>query len=227
MNTNIRHDLQGLLNSLLDGKLPRNLPWNEVVELIGQIGKVQPHGGDEFVFLVGSQREFFKRPHSHDLDVEEVSRLRRFLHKAAVGTVAAKPHVAGRVVVIIDHHAAHLYRNADEPGRESETTVKPYDPFNFHHHLIHRKEAHYQGERVPEEHSFYEEIAQDLVNATEIIVVGHETGTSDAADFLAAYLKKHHPAIAQRVITSETVDLSALSQLELEQIAAQHLIRKS
>jgi len=43
-----------------------------------------------------------------------------------------------------------------------ERKVQPYDPYNFHHHLIHRKEAHYRGERVPEEDSFYEEIAKDI-----------------------------------------------------------------
>jgi hypothetical protein len=37
---------------------------------------------------------------------------------------------------------------------ELKHTVHPYDPLGFHHHLIHRKEAHYQGERVPEEKSF-------------------------------------------------------------------------
>ena len=40
--------------------------------------------------------------------------------------------------------------------------MRPHDPFHFHHHLIRRKEAHYSGERVPEEHSFYEEVAKDL-----------------------------------------------------------------
>jgi hypothetical protein len=41
--------------------------------------------------------------------------------------------------------------------------VRSYDPFGFQHHLIHKKEAHYKGERVPEEKTFYEEVAQDLV----------------------------------------------------------------
>jgi len=62
MNEPIRRDHEELLESLVDGKLPRNLSWNSVVDLIGQIGEVQPHGNDEFVFAVGSQKGFFKRP---------------------------------------------------------------------------------------------------------------------------------------------------------------------
>jgi hypothetical protein len=54
--------------------------------------------------------------------------------------------------------------------------VQPYDPYHFHHHSIHRKEAHYRGERVPEEDSFYEEIAKDITRASEIVLIGHATG---------------------------------------------------
>jgi hypothetical protein len=82
MSTLLRHDHQALLDSLLSGKLPRNLPWADVVDLISKIGTVEPHGSDEFVFVVGAQRGFFKKPSSHDLDVEEVSRLRKFLKEA-------------------------------------------------------------------------------------------------------------------------------------------------
>src|ERR1700728_3887516 len=169
MSEHIRHDHKVLLESLVGGKLPRNLSWSAVVDLIGQIGEVQPHGNDEFVFVVGSQREFFKRPSTHNLDVEEISRLRKFLREAEVQRKPAEASPGGIMVVVIDHHSAHVYHDGDGSGHdqggsrpEGDFTVKPYDPFGFHHHLIHRKEAHYKGERVPEEDSYYEEIARDL-----------------------------------------------------------------
>jgi hypothetical protein len=227
MSAHIRHDHEELLESLIHGKLPRNLTWSAVVDLIAQIGEVQPHGHDEFFFVVGSQRELFKRPSSHNLDVEEISRLRHFLHEAGAqtgipGEVAQKPaqaNLSGRVVVVLDHHAAHIYRGEGANLTEDGAAVKPYDPFNFQHHLIHRKEAHYVGERVPEEHSWYEAIAQDLARAGEIVLIGHATGTSNAADFLSAYLKSHHPETFQRIIAAEAVDLSALTEPEIEAIA--------
>ena len=224
MKTDIRHDLQLLLESLLDGKLPRNLSWSDVLELIGQVGEVKAHGGEEFAFVVGSQRAFFKRPNTHNLDMEEVSRLRSFLRGAGLHPATVKGHRPGRMVVVIDHHAARLYQDVSSGWPEGETTVKPYDPFGFHHHLIHRKEAHYQGDRVPEESSFYEQVAKDLVQAEEIILVGHGTGKSNAAEFLAEYLKVHHPTISQRVIATETADLSALTDQEIEQIAKTHML---
>jgi hypothetical protein len=226
MSAHMRRDHEELLESLIHGKLPRNLTWSAVVDLIAQIGEVQPHGHDEFFFVVGSQRELFKRPSSHDLDVEEVSRLRHFLHGAGVLEKSAQANQSGRMVVVIDHHAAHIYRGQGTNLAEDGAAVKPYDPFNFQHHLIHRKEAHYVGERVPEEHSWYEAIAQDLAHAAEIILIGHATGTSNAGEFLSAYLKSHHPETFQRIIATETVDLSALTEPEIEAIAKKAFSRQ-
>jgi hypothetical protein len=224
MNTHLRHDHEELLESLVGGKLPRNLTWTAVVELIEQIGQVQPHGNDEFTFLVGSQRAFFKRPSSHDLEVEDISRLRKFLKESEVLGKPASAHQPGRMVVVIDHHAAHLYLDHGGRRHEDETTVKPYDPFGFEHHLIHRKEDDFQGNRVPEENSFYEEIAKDLVPAESIVLIGHATGKSSAVDFLSEYLKTHHPEIFERIVATETADLSALTEPEIEQIARKHIL---
>jgi ABC-type phosphonate transport system ATPase subunit len=89
--------------------------------------------------------------------------------------------------------------------------------------LIHRREAHYHGERVPEDITFYEEIAKELIPAEEIVLIGEGTGKSSAMEFLAEYLKKHHPTIFQRVIATEIADLSALTEPELEGMAKKYI----
>jgi hypothetical protein len=58
MNQPLSHEQKELLESLVDGKPPRNLTWKSVIDLIANIGEVQPHGNDEFIFAVGSQRCF-------------------------------------------------------------------------------------------------------------------------------------------------------------------------
>ena len=128
------------------------------------------------------------------------------------------------MIVVIDHHAAHVYQDLGGSRPADEHKVRPYDPYNFHHHLIHRKEAHYRGERVPEEDSFYEEIAKDITPANEIVLIGHATGKSNAADFLKEYLKTHHPDISRRVIATESADLSAVTEPEIEALAKRHMI---
>ena len=181
------------------------------------------------MFRVGSQRVFFKRPQTHDLGLEEVSRLRKFLKEAGPalhksGSHAEEPAQPSRMIVVIDHHAAHVYQDFGGSRPADEHKVQPYDPYNFHHHLIHRKEAHYRGERVPEEDSFYEEIAKDITPANEIVLIGHATGKSNAADFLKEYLKTHHPDISRRVIATESADLSAVTEPEIEALAKRHMI---
>src|SRR5580704_4403486 len=99
MHAQLRRDHEELLESLVGGKLPRNLTWSAVVDLIGQIGDVEPHGNDEFTFVVGSQREIFKRASTHNLDVEEIARLRRFLRAAEIPGKPAGPSPVGRMVV--------------------------------------------------------------------------------------------------------------------------------
>ena len=94
--------LESLYHNLLNGKLPHNLSWSEAIELVKHLGEVQPHGGDEFVFRVGSQRVFFKKPQTHDLGVEEVSRLRKFLKEAGPdanksGSQAEEPAQPSRI----------------------------------------------------------------------------------------------------------------------------------
>jgi hypothetical protein len=223
MSEHLHHKLSVLHRNLLHGKLPRSLHWAEVVELIGHLGEVQPQGGSEFAFVVGSHRESFRKPSAAELGIDEVSQLRRFLKEASRGSPQAEPAERSRMVVVIDHHVAHVFRTPDSAGRAQETSIKPYDPHHFHHHLVHRKEAHYEGNRVPEETSFYEEVSKVLVPAAEIVLIGHGTGKSRAVDVLMEHLKKHHSEISGRVIAVETADLSALSDSELEAVAKQHM----
>jgi hypothetical protein len=223
MNQAIRRDHKELLDNLVGGKLPRNPSWSSVIDLIGQIGEVQPHGNDEFIFAVGAQRSLFKRPSGHNLAVEAVSRLRRFLKEAGALRTPAKAYQIGRMVVIIDHYVAHIYHDLSDSRPRGGITVKPYDPFGFHHHLIHRKEAHYKGDRVPEEDSYYEEIAKDLVRAEAIILVGHGTGKSSAVRFLTEYLKSHYPEEFKRIVVIETLDISALTEPQIQEIVKRHV----
>jgi hypothetical protein len=218
--------MAALHQSLLHGKLPRNLHWTDALELIGHLGDVQSHGGDEFVFVIGAQRESFKRPRTPEFGVEEVSRLRKFLKEAAAAPASEPPlqdSEPSRVVVVIDHHAAHVYRDLVGSRPTDEVTIEPYDPHHIHHHLMHRKEAHYEGDRVPEETSFYQEVAAALLSADQIVLIGHGTGKSSALEALLSYLKKHHADVAGRINATVTADLSALTEPEIETLAKQHM----
>ncbi|HEX4152943.1 MAG TPA: hypothetical protein VHY75_12125 [Steroidobacteraceae bacterium] len=84
MSEHLHRKLAVLRQNLLQGRLPRSVHWDDVLELIGHLGHVEPHGGEEFAFVVGTHHELFKRPHGQDLGIDEVSRLRKFLKAASV-----------------------------------------------------------------------------------------------------------------------------------------------
>ena len=222
MNEYTCHDQKELLEGLINGRLPRNLGWSSVVDLIGRIGEVRPHGNDKFIFVVGSKRGFFKRPSAHNLAIEEISRLRRFLKEASALGIPANADQTRQAIVVIDPHVAHIYHDLGGSRPEGEMTVRPYDPFGFQHHLIHRKEAHYEGDCVPEEDSYFQGIAMDVVRAETIILMGHGTGKSSAVGFLTEYLKAHHPEVFRRIIAIERVYLSAVMKPQIAEIAKRH-----
>ena len=219
MSEHLHHKLAVLHQNLLHGKLPRSLRWVDAVELIEHLGQVQPQGGDEFAFTIGSERELFKRPHSTDLGIDEVSRLRKLLKTASGESTESKVAQSPKTVVVIDHHAARVFQDVHLSRPQSEVAIKPYDPHHFHHHLIHRKEAHYEGDRVPEDTSFYRDIVEALAPAKEIVLIGHGVGKSSAAEVLIEYLKKHRTDIAERVKATEIADLSALTEHQIEALA--------
>jgi hypothetical protein len=220
----LHHKFAKLHQSVLHGKLPRSLHWSDVLDLIGHLGQVQAHGGDEFAFVVATRREIFKRPRTPEIGVEEVSRLRQFLKLAGSESLRDEFTQPRRVIVVIDHHAAHIFQDFGESRSQEAIAIAPYDPWHYHHHLVHRKEAHYEGDRVPEETSFYKEVAAALVSANEIVLVGHGTGKSSAVSVLEAYLNKHHIDLSRRIKTTEIIDISAFTEPEIEAIAKRHMI---
>jgi len=224
MSERLHEGLDRLQESLIHGKLPRSLRWNQAVELMAHLGKVEARGDNEYVFAVGAARATFKKPSDHELGMEEVSRLRKFLRDAEPEPTVEESMQPRRMIVVIDHHAAHIYRDLGESEPVEEETVRPYDPYHFHHHLIHKKEAHYRGDRVPEENSYYEAVAQDLAHAVEIVILGHGKGTSSAAVSLNQYLESHHRELFRRVLATDDVDLSALTEPEIEVLAKKHMI---
>jgi hypothetical protein len=227
MTEQLHHKFAVLQQNLLHGKLPRALAWQDALDLITHLGKVESHAGEEMTFIVGEERALFSRPRSGEMEIDEVSRLRRFLKSAGSGAGVSKPTSMYRMIVVIDHHDAHIYRDVGGSRPQAVDSLRPLDPHHFHHHLVHKKEAHYQGDRVPEDKVFFADVAKALTPADEIIMIGHGVGKSNVTVALLDYLKTHAPEAAARVAAVEVADLSALTEPQIEQIARRHMTSDS
>ena len=193
--------------------------------LINHIGKVERKSNDEFTFKVGTARQLIRKPHSKDLTGAEVIDIRQFLMHAgwsAHGPSEApkRPdHAAPSLLVVIDHHAAKIFQ-IDVSGNEvSEQTIRPYDPHGFGDHLIHKDQDRERDQRVPEEASFYRQTAEAVAAGGRIVVVSHGTGKNDAAHHWVEYLRKHHTDTYARIVHELGVDLSAITEPQLLDLA--------
>jgi hypothetical protein len=99
-------------------------------------------------------------------------------------------------VVWIDHREAHVLQfSADE----SEGRV--IHPKSRHEHL-HHKEGTVGSGNAPQDHVYYQGVADAIKDAGEILIVG----PSSAKLELFKHLQAHAPAVAARVVSVETVD---------------------
>jgi MoxR-like ATPase len=130
-------------------------------------------------------------------------------------------------MVVVDHHGAKIYRIDPASGDASKREITPYDPHHFLHHLTHKDQLREQGQRAPEDPSLYERIGDALAAGGRIVVVGHGTGKSNAAQHLTEYLRTHHRETYQRIVREITADLSATTAPQLLALAEQALGRAS
>jgi hypothetical protein len=221
------------LEALFRHPTAHNLEWMDVVALIEKIGSAHQEANDKFAFDVGGEHYRMRKPHTKDLTSSEVVDLRHFLQRAgwspdAPSQAAARPEPpAPTLMVVVDHHGAKIYRIDPASGDASKREITPYDPHHFLHHLTHKDQLREQGQRAAEDPSFYERIGDALAAGGRIVVVGHGTGKSNAAQHLTEYLRTHHRETYQRIVREITADLSATTAPQLLALAEQALGRAS
>ncbi|MGD0192797.1 MAG: hypothetical protein ABSD74_18820 [Rhizomicrobium sp.] len=194
-----------------------NLAWRDVVGLMEKVGRVDEKPDGEFAFEVSGKCHVMHRYHSKDLAQTEVLALRKFLMQAlwaadplSEASNRADP-AAPNLMVVVDHHEAKIFQVDVTSGDSSKHVIRPYDPHHFLHHLVHKDQSREEGQRAPEDHGFYEKIADAVSLGGKIVVVGHGTGKSNAAHHLAEYLRTHHSETWRHVVKETVADLSSVT----------------
>ena len=110
---------------------------------------------------------------------------------------------APKLLVVIDHHEARVYRTRVHEA--IPVRIVPYDPHGYGNDQ-HSALEWAEGKRLSGRKSFYEAIAKTLLGAEQILLFGSGTGRTSAMEKLLADLKDHHPDMAKKVIGSVIVD---------------------
>ncbi|MCJ2046845.1 hypothetical protein MKK58_20220 [Methylobacterium sp. J-078] len=232
INAQIHGHDRTLLGRIFHHPTSNNLEWREVVAFVGRIGSAEEKRDDKWGFTLAGRTATFLRPRDKDMDPREVERLRHLMQDAGLSPYSteileASPTPAeSDALIVVDHHDARIYRLDPEiVGGETETTLRPYDPNGSIHHLSHKEDGNYRGQRAPEDLGYYDRIAAAVVNAPRIAIVGHGTGKASAMAVLADRLREHHYETQGRVVATATIDLSAATDGQLLALGREMLTR--
>ncbi|MCJ2105579.1 hypothetical protein MKK70_09340 [Methylobacterium sp. E-041] len=221
INARIHGHDRTLLGRIFHHPASNNLAWREVVAFVGRIGSTEKKRDDTWGFTLAGRTATFLRPRDKDMEPREVERLRHLMQDAGLSPYsteileASPTPVKSDALIVVDHHEARIYRlDPETAGGETETTLRPYHPKGYIHHLS-QKEANHRGQRAPEDLGYYDRIAEAVARAPRVAIVGHGTGKASAMAVLSERLREHHHEIQGRVVATATIDLSAATDSQL------------
>jgi hypothetical protein len=205
---------QKVYQRLLEHPMPHNLQFREVWSMLSAMPGATVVEDDKGSLKVtrNGQMLVLHRPRGKDLaDKKELMQVRHFLERS--GAPVPPAAAAGtHLLVVIDHREARIY--STESRGTVPHRVTPYDPFGFGRDL-HYNQDDSNGQRKPEQKSFYEAVAKTLQGAKQILMFGTGTGASSAMEQLLLHLKKHHHDLASKVIGSFALDEHHLTEDQL------------
>ena len=216
------------LDAIFHHPVPQNLSWMDTLRLLRHLGSAEENADGKFSVRINGKHLIFHKPHSKQLGPREVAELRHYLASAGIspespyGREPAAAPASIDVIALIDHHGARLYRIHLSSSQQAENIV-PYDPHHFLHHLRHRQELHEEGQRPPEDLTFYDRISDALREADRIVLLYHGKGGSNASQFLVERLAKYHPRIYARIVRQAEVNTSAMTEGQILEFGRQAL----
>ena len=224
----LHHRDQAVIDLIYHHPVAHNLSWHDVLRLVGHIGKAEQKHDGKWLFQVNGLERTFPTPHGDHTEPDEVVKLRDFLSEAGFLTNSAgEPYLDGEKVapvkmVVVDHHEATVYDLRDGECVHV-ATLRPHDPHHFLHHLTHRDQSRYQGQRAPEDPAFYDSLITALQGAGAAVLIGHGTGTSAAIEVLGQWLRAEHGRVPSRIVEITHTDTSAYTVPQLAQLAHEAL----
>ncbi len=191
----------------------RNLAWRDVESMLHSIDGIeqQEQNGTLKVQRNGRTLILHRPVRKNIADVQELMDLRHFLveSEAAVPKPAAD---GAHMLVVMDHRLARVYKTTLH-GSVPEQIVPAAGPDDGRR--LHNVDNDSNGQRKPEEKSFYEAVAKSISEAEKILVFGSGTGASSAMNHMLAELATHHKKARERVIGAFVIDEHHLTEDQL------------
>lgn len=198
--------------SIFQHPASHNLGWRDVHALLRHIARVEEEPNGNLKVLRHGESLVLHPARTKDVaETEEVLALRRFIERSDAAGPASSEGDANWLVCI-DHRECRIYRST-APGAKPQL-IRPHAPEDFFRHAPNSQQIS-RGKEKPDPNSYFEPVAGVLQGARRILIFGSGTGTASEMDQFAAWLKKHHPALAQRIVGTTVVDEHHLTEPQL------------
>jgi hypothetical protein len=189
-----------------------NLAWRDVLALLSHLGAVTAETNTNLRVSRNGHILILPPPRTKEVTtVDELVKLRHFLAQSE-NKLAEANLMVGDLLVVIDHHRARLFRT--ELQGTAPRLILPYEPDEYFRHA-HDDRSYFSGKGKPAPASFFEPVARALQSADKILLFGTGTGTSSEMDQFSAWLGKHHPDLARRIIGAHVIDEHHLTEPQL------------
>jgi hypothetical protein len=197
------------LGHIFQHPITHNLEWRDIRGLFETLGEVEhEHNGNLKVTLHGNTTVFHSPADSNVATVEEITKIRHFLHESGV----SESKETSPVLLVIDHREARIFHTG-----QSDTladVLKPSDPQGHEGH-VHSVQAFVDHQGNPHRETFFRAIAKSLEAADEIIIFGSGTGSSSERELFGTWLAEHEPRLAAKIVASDVVDESHMTDGQL------------
>jgi hypothetical protein len=196
-------------NTIFQHPISHNLDWREVHSMFKHLGEVTEESNGNIKITRNGQTLVLHRPNTKDVaNADEVMSLRHFLEKSE--TIPAKADSKdAHWLLLIDHHEARIFRSEIHGGLPQKILPAEYSQHTRDSGDVSR------GKEKPDATSFFQPVAAALEAAAQILIFGTGTGTSSEMDQFTAWLTKHHPELAKRIVGSVVVDEHHLTDDQL------------
>jgi len=189
-----------------------NLEWRDVIAMMDEMGTVEEKDQGHLIFTINHVSRGFHRAQDKNVsDIQQVVDLRHFLKSAENVPQTTESEDAGgsRLLVVINQDEALVFRSQAKNSLPEE--LHPYDPKSLLHHLKNTI-GEDKASHLPENVTYYREIADTVADAREILLMGDGTGAACAMTHFQDYLTAHHPDTAKKIVGALAIDSAALTE---------------
>ena len=199
-------------NTIFQHPVSHNLEWRHVRALLATLGEIAEEPNGNLKVTRNGQVLVLHPPRTKDVsETDELMALRHFHEQSESAPPEAKESEM-HWLVVIDHHEARIFQS--EMHGAIPHQILPHEPDDYFRHA-HNSKDFSRGQEKPDPNSFFEPVAKALQAPGRILVFGTGTGTSSEMEQFMAWVKLHHPELAQRIIGCLVVDEHHLSPDQL------------